>query len=164
MDALRDWFEKTFRIPFSTLVLPGAPLTKVDDLMWASPAAAKPLLVQGACLGFPQEAPDGYFLVGFWGHGINSYAFYYQRADGWSHVCFRLAYGGVYMDNELEARRIAAFFTAYFAFEKGLGRDYRLTAIDAMSEGLYELVHPTGRIAKIEESLEGNPNFSRLLS
>ncbi len=141
------------------------PLKETDGDLWMSAVAApRPLLVQGACLGFETEAPDGYFAVGFWGHGINSYAFYYQRADGWSRVCFRLGYGGVYMDNELAARRIAAFVAAYFAFEARLGRDYRLTAIDAMGEGRYELVHPSGRVVTIEKSFEADPDFSRLLA
>jgi hypothetical protein len=166
MEALRKAFEEAFKIPFSTLVLPGVRLVRVEGaefLFGSESAAAAPLLVQGAVFSFDQAAPDGYFLTGFWGHGVNSHAFYYARADGWSRVCFRLPFGGIYMDNDACAAHIAEFLPAWFDFERRLGRAYRVTAIESMDQGRYELVHPDGRLVTVKQSMLAKPEFAKRL-
>ncbi len=91
-----------------------------------------------------QERQDGYFLVGFWGHGINSYAFQYNRKNSWSDFSLRMSYGGVYMDNEAEAKKIADFINKYFAFEQQLIEEgniqkIHIAAFCNMDSGYYEL-------------------------
>ena len=96
-------------------------------------AQREPLLTQSDVDAFIERPRDGYFLVGFWGHGVNSHAFYYVRDGSQSRTYFRLPLGGVYMDNEEHATRIARFLPAFFAFERQqLEAGCVLMAIDSM--------------------------------
>lgn len=98
-------------------------------------------LVQGDIRPFLSHAPEGYFLIGFWGHGFNSYAFYYLRVDSISKIFFRLPYGGVYMDNKKGAERIGKFLPEFFDFEEKLKTMglRRLYAVESMGSGWYEV-------------------------
>ena len=55
-------------------------------LVGSEQASKNPMLIQGDISEFLKSAPEGYFLSGYWGHGVNSYAFYYSRVDSWSRV------------------------------------------------------------------------------
>ena len=82
----------------------------------------------------------GYFLVGFWGYGANSYAFYYSIVDSWKRVWFRLPYGGVYSDNKKRANDIIKFFPKYFDFQEKLsGKVKKLIAMESMGVGYYKV-------------------------
>jgi hypothetical protein len=144
MDDLRQAFEKTLGIPFSTLPIPELPLVRIFDertmLYGTQEAKARPVLYSEQVHSFAVGEFPGYFLVGAWGYGSNSYAFYYVRNDGRSRICFRLAHGGVYMDNEAQAGHIARFLPAFFAFESGQRcGGASVLAIDAMGWGLYRV-------------------------
>lgn len=83
-------------------------------LVGSKGAIKRQYLIQGDIGEFLRHAPEGYFLVGFWGHGFNSHAFYYLRVDSKSKIFFRLPYGGVYMDNKNEAEHISKFLPEFF--------------------------------------------------
>lgn len=166
MSKLAEIFQKEIGMtlpyipePFGKLL----PLFKPYDkclLFGSKVAVEKPYLVQGSISEFLETATKGYFLIGFWGHGVNSYAFYYSRVDSRSKVFFRLGYGGAYMDNELEAKHIREFLSAYFSFEKKIAdKVENIVAIDSMMSGFYKVTLPDGSKYEIKESLLDKPHF-----
>jgi len=167
MKNLESYFHKSFGIPIPKIILPDTKLVPLDNenpdeaYLFGSPIALeKTYLIQADLEPFINWCPEGYFLIGFWGHGANSYAFYYSRVDSWSNILFRLPYGGVYMDNEENAEYIREFLTRYFDFEKKLKREVNhLIAIESMGRELYEIVKPDGTRWETKESFFGNPNF-----
>lgn len=169
MKNLVNTFERVFDIPFSMLPLPDCklhPIGKSYDkalLFGSSKAFKKLFLVQGHIGRFAQICSQDYFLVGFWGHGVNSYAFYYSRCDEWSKVFFRLPYGGAYMDNGRAASEISTFLSNYFKFEnqvRNLG--FKLFVIDAMHEAQYRLEATDGKKVEYNKSLLIDANFSEI--
>jgi hypothetical protein len=168
LPKIRDVFTETFHIPFE---LPGVPpedtLVPLGDgglLLCSAACRDDPPLDHGQVLSFADRDLPGRFMVGFWGHGVNSYAFYYARDDGRNRVCLRLPYGGVYMDNERCAREIAAFLPAFFTFERDVAAGgASLAALESMGTGLYELVNGDGSRRRHEGSLLRHPKFDLLL-
>ena len=167
MQELKKAFKKAFNIPFSALPLPEYKLFPIgeDELLFGSEEAVRtPILRVGDNDRFMIKCSPGFFMVGFWGHGVNSYAFYYSRIDQLSKIYFRLAYGGVYTNNEKAAKEIAKFLPTFFKFEaeiKGLG--YHLVAVDAMWEGWYQVTTPEGKRKEYNKSLLEHPKFSEVL-
>ena len=157
-----DLFKDSFAIPLPEAMLPPAdalPLEGMPHLVGSEPAREHPLLLQGEVPRFPADHPKGYYLMGFWGHGVNSHAFYYVRVDEVRQVCFRLPYGGIYMDNERYARAIPRFLQAYLRFERSvLERGGVITAVEAMGHGRYR-VELQGREGMVERSLLEDPAF-----
>jgi hypothetical protein len=163
MDDLRRAFEKTLGISFSTLPIPELPLVRIFDertMLYGTQAAKlRPVLYSEQVHDFAVGKFPGYFLVGAWGYGVNSYAFYYVRDDGRSRIYFRLAHGGVYMDNEAQAAHIASFLPAFFAFESAQRcAGASVLAIDAMGWGLYR-VSRDGQVREHFGSLFASPGF-----
>lgn len=142
----REWARKGWS-PAPRGAPPSAKGYPENALMWATRLAAHyPLLIQGDIGPLLERAPEGYFLFGFWGHGVNSYAFYYVRADSWRRIFFRLAFGGVYMDNSKRARQVREFLLSYFDFEEALaGKVKTLIAVESMGWGEYRIVMPDGQ-------------------
>ena len=58
-------------------------------------------------------APPGAFMTGFYGYGMNSYAFYRVESTTRVSAFLRLPYGGAYMDDEKERANIVASLNAY---------------------------------------------------
>ena len=165
MRRLRTFFRESFGISLSRVVdLPNEELFCLSEngLLYGSAIAFKKnYLVQDDINDFVTSDAKGYFLMGFWGHGINSYAFYYLRIDDWSHIFFRLAYGGVYMDDAERARKVREFLSNYFAFEQELKLKAKsLTAIDSMGYGDYSITLLDGRLVSLKESIYWNADFS----
>jgi hypothetical protein len=165
MKRLRTFFRESFGISLSRVVdLPQEELFCLSEngLLYGSAIAIKKnYLVQSDINDFVTSDAKGYFLMGFWGHGINSYAFYYSRIDDWSHIFFRLAYRGVYMDDVEAARDVREFLSNYFAFEPELKLKAKsLTAIDSMDYGKYSITLLDGRLFSLEESMYGRADFS----
>jgi hypothetical protein len=165
MRRLTAFFQQSFGISLPrVVVLPHEELICLteDGLLYGSATAKqKPYLIQGDIHDFISSDDKGYFFIGFWGHGINSYAFYYGRIDEWSHIFFRLPYGGGYMDNRIAARRVRMFLSNYFAFEPELkDKAKTIIAIDSMGYGNYTMVLLDGRLVSLEESLYKNADFS----
>jgi hypothetical protein len=165
MKRLRAFFWESFGISLSRVVaLPNEELFCLAEnglLYGSATAKQKIFLAQSYINDFIASDDVGYFLIGYWGHGINSYAFYYSRIDEWSHIFFRLAYGGVYMDNAEAARYVREFLSNYFAFEPVLKLKAKsLTAIDSMGDGDYSITLYDGRLVSLKESLYRNADFS----
>ncbi|OGW55284.1 MAG: hypothetical protein A2Y48_10505 [Nitrospirae bacterium RIFCSPLOW2_12_42_9] len=150
MEKLRKAFENSFGIPIPEIMLPKEKLSSWDNALLFGSSVAKSCkelyLIQGNITKFIESCPEDYFLIGFWGHGVNSYALYYLRVDSWSKIFFRLPYGGVYEDNEKNARHIREFLINFFAFEKELvGKVKSLIAVESMGEGSYKVVTFDGK-------------------
>ena len=164
MRRLSKFFEESFGISLARVVhLPKEELfcLSEDGLLYGSAIARENnYLVQSDIHDFKTSDARGYFLMGYWGHGINSYAFYYSRIDDWSHIFFRLAYGGVYMNNDEAARDVREFLSNYFKFEPELKRKAKsFTAIDSMGSGSYSITLRDGRLVSLEESMYGRADF-----
>jgi hypothetical protein len=169
MTRFRKIVEDTFEIPFDSLGLP-ATLKPVgrrgsDALLYASPGSAKRLSLMQPDMGtFAQETPPvGHCLVGFWGHGTNSYAFYLSRVTPGSAVHFRLPYGGGYGDPKEDARQVREFLSAFLEFERAVkdaGRE--LLAIDSMEDGSYRVSVGGLPIFSHGESMLMAPRFDQL--
>ena len=112
-------------IVFSNISIPKFNLYQIpiDYLIGSKEALKDQYLVQGSIDHFFEDLHGQYFLMGFWGHGVNSYAFYYIRSDPKSKIFFRLPYGGVYMDNDKEKVRINKFLTRFFDLENKLSNE-----------------------------------------
>ncbi|MBI4524538.1 MAG: hypothetical protein HY695_12090 [Deltaproteobacteria bacterium] len=167
LKKLQEAFEIAFNIPFSTLVIPAVRVQKIgsESLLFGSAEAARhPMLVQGDIMTFDETSPAGYFLVGFWGHGVNSYAFYYSFDDGRNKICLRLPYGGVYMDNKIASQRIAGFLSAFFVFlNETRIRGASVVAIESMGLGRYRVLTAGGEKHDHKGSLLGQPRFKKAL-
>ena len=117
-------------------------------------------LIQGRINSFLTSCPECYYLVGFWGHGVNSYGFYYSRMDSWRKILFRLPYGGGYMDNKLMTKHVREFLISYIEFAQSITPDIKsLIAIDSMEEGYYKFVLDNEKTIELKESFFSNPNF-----
>ena len=167
MQRLQKAFGEAFNIPFSTLPLSEYKLFPVEEnelLLGSEEAVRTPILRAGDVDRFMVKGSPGFFMVGFWGHGVNSHAFYYSRIDQQSKIYFRLAYGGIYTNNEKAAKDIAKFLPAFFKFEVEIGQlGYHLVAVDAMWEGWYQVTTPEGKRKEYNKSLLEHPNFSEVL-
>jgi hypothetical protein len=165
MIRLLNAFETRFGITPPPGMLPEGPLEPIATgaLLYGSPVAVQrgTYLLQTEIGSFLRDAPEGYLLVGFWGHGVNSYAFYYARVDAHSRVYFRLGYGGVYMDNDAAAAQIRAFLTRWFALEPILReRTASYLAVEAMEAARYRLVRADGEEVDTDRHFLHHPDFA----
>lgn len=176
---LNATFKECFGIPILRTMLPQwnnvclVPLDGKEEiensLLIGSKIADKSRLIPGpnvlkglaADRNFVESCPEGYYMIGFWGYGVNSYAFYYSCVDSWSRVYFRLPYGGVYGDTEKEARQIRNFLVKYFDFEHKIRNKAKsLIAMENMGRGYYKIVIRNEKILEFEESFFENPDFN----
>jgi len=168
MKKLKSVFKDAFGVPIEQVI----PLKKnlipiegnpEDALLFGSKVAAEqPYLLDPS---MEEMVPEGYFLVGFWGYGANSSAFYFQMVDTWKRVWFRLPYGGAYADVKFEANNIMKFLPKYFEFQEKLyGEVKKLLAMESMGGGYYKIVKTDDNILEVRESFLLKPDFQRLLS
>ena len=124
----------------------------LGQLLFGSGAALEhPYRVQPDVEDFLREAPEGHFAIGFWGHGVQSHAFYVQRVESWCRIYLRIPYGGVYSDHEAQAlslHRVLRWLPEFLREARGHCRHLRL--VDSMSDGQLRA-----------EDLEGNVLESR---
>jgi hypothetical protein len=163
LDALRRRFESSFGFPLPAEIEGVETLRPVDArglLLGSAAAVPRVYLTQGDVDDFVEGAPDGYRVAGFWGHGINSYGFYYCRADAKTRIFFRLPYGGVYGDPEADGARVRVFLTAWIDYERRVGPDARrLLALESMGAGHYRIETGSGAVLECTRSLLGDPRF-----
>jgi hypothetical protein len=137
MNGLRDAFRRELKADLP-LPLPSQCISVTDDglLVGNAEAARRPLLVEEDIDEF-LSVPDGYFLAGFWGHGVNSYAFYWCVADPRQRVFLRLPYGGVYMHPEETAAGVLSVLRSYAGFwtRRTAADIVRLVAVSSMDGG-----------------------------
>jgi len=167
MEKLKSLFQQCFGIAMPKDILINEPLVPLslsnesEQYLWGSKIATeKQYLIQGHIDSFIEEVPEGYYLIGFWGHGVNSYAFYYSMVGEWRRIFFRLPYGGIYIDNEMAGKQVRGFLEKYIDFEKSLAGSVKsLIAVDSMRSGYYKIIKNDGQIIELKESFFENPNF-----
>jgi hypothetical protein len=151
---IKNIIENTFEIPLSKITLPQLNIYEIPNYSFigSKKALKNRYLAQGSIDDFLKEDND-YFIMGFWGHGINSYAFYYIRTDPKSKIFLRLPYGGGYMDNDKEKVRIKNYLTRFFSLEKKLSKITQHTlAIESMGESYFKLRLKNGETFNYELS------------
>jgi hypothetical protein len=113
---------------------------------------------------FLEQAPIRYVMVGFWGHGVNSYAFYYCCSDPSVKVFLRIPYGGAYMGEAERARLVAFFenFTPFLQMVRPLILSMQL--VESMGSSYRRIVTKSGKTIEEEEpSLHLNPDYCQRL-
>ena len=111
-------------------------------------------LTQGDIDRFFTDSPIGTYRLGFWGHGVNSYALYLQSRSEFSTVFLRILFGGVYEDNAediAEANRYLKNLSEIL--DECEDRDIRIEVCESMGYGFYRLFTPDGVGIEFEESL-----------
>jgi len=170
MKKLKEVFRKSFGVELEEIIPFPEGLLAIDSkncdeaLLFASSIAKETkhglYFVQADIGSFLKSCPRGYFMVGFWGYGINSYAFYYVRVDSMSKVFFRLPYGGVYMNNDQMALLVKNFLTNFLIFEKRLiGAVKSFVAVESMGVGYYTFLLRNKRKIELKESLFRDGDF-----
>jgi hypothetical protein len=134
--------------------------------LYGSPVAlnGRPYLIQEDIEAFLTEAPDGYLVLGFWGYGINSYAFYYGSVTPWARIFLRLPYGGAYM-GEGEKARLFGFFEHFSPFlERVRPLLSSLQVVESMGYSFRRFCLQSGRVLEeTEPSLHAEPDQWALL-
>jgi len=145
LKKIRELTQEYFQISLDDLPIPETELVNIEPdradglLVGSKEALNYQYLVQGDITPFLNKSPEGYFLIGFWGHGFNSYGFYYSRVEPNSRIFFRLPYGGAYMNNKREAIRIKDFIINFFEFKNKLKTATTFNVVEYMGEGYYEI-------------------------
>lgn len=107
---------------------------------------SEPVIMQGQ-LGGALHTEPGYFMAGFWGHGVNSYAVYLARTTERSRLFLRLPYGdGVYCsDPDAERADALAALERYSRLAESLPVKH-VTLLDSLGTAFYEIVRHDGRV------------------
>ncbi len=149
LDSLLSFYAERIGGPFPlSLLPPDQPMHWQEQTLFSTVQTAEPLyLLQSTIDAFLSAAPLGFFSVGFWGHGINSHAFYYQRREPSCSLFLRLAYGGFYDDNERAARQIRAtmeWFAGFLPIVSARAR--HCIVVDSMGDALYRICLHNGEV------------------
>ena len=120
----------------------------LGQLLFGTAAALEhPYRVQPDVEDFLRDAPEGHFAIGFWGHGIQSHAFYVQRVEPWCRVYLRIPYGGVYSDHEDQALKLHRVLLWLPEFLRDAGRHCRhLRLVDSMGDAQLRAEHLEGNV------------------
>jgi hypothetical protein len=107
----------------------------------------RPYRVQSDVDDFLQEAIEGHFAIGFWGHGIQSHAFYIQRVEPWCRVYLRIPYGGIYSDCQEQAIKLHQVLLWLPEFLREARSQCRhLKLVDSMGDGQLRVESDDGEI------------------
>jgi hypothetical protein len=108
---LAGWFREAFggELPLEAALRPAHHL---GAKVWGSESLVGRDVEPPMTPGFLDE-PAEYVLAGYWGHGVNSWAFYYVGRWSDHRVFFRLAFGGVYGDTARDAAFARDFLARY---------------------------------------------------
>jgi hypothetical protein len=167
---LQQAFQKVFgfSIPIPITKKDLQPIEGKPFLLGSPISLQKQFLLQGYIDEFLEFCPAGYFLIGFWGHGLMSDGFYYSRVDSWSKIFFRLPYTGAYYytkDVKEMARCVREFLIQFIEFEKLISKKAKtLIAVESMGDGYYKIVMLNGKTYEIDRSLFDKCNLLKELS
>ncbi len=142
LNRLKTQMEKNFSLSLTDFPFPETPLYVIpNNFLIGSKEALKELFVAEGHINHLMESIDNYFLMGYWGHGMNSYAFYYVWVDSKRKIFFRLPFGGAYTNNEKSTRNIQSFFGRYLEFEKKIKDQVKkFTAVRSMGRRSYYVI------------------------
>jgi len=168
LKPLRTDFAEAFGQPFPNWMVENTDVVEIVPdrgggyLVGDAHARARPVLVGGDLTDFVNAAPVGYLMVGLWGHGVNSHAYYYSHVEAAGRVWLRLPFGGVYMDNDDNAAAIPDFFTRLYEFLHIL-RDRRMRYLIThhFSSGEIHIETADGRTAEHHGTFLYYPEFER---
>lgn len=149
LDSLLSFYAERIGGPFPLTLLPSdQPLHWQGQTLFGTARGTEPpYLLQSTIDSFLSEAPMGHCAVGFWGHGLNSHAFYYQRREPWGSLFLRLAYGGFYDDNERAARRIRTTMEWFAGFLPIVSERARhCIVVDSMGDGIFRIALPDEQV------------------
>ncbi len=149
LDTLLAFYEERMGGPLpSTLLPPNQRLHWQGQTLFGTARGTEPpYLLQSTIDAFLSEAPMGHCAVGFWGHGINSHAFHYQRREPWCSVYLRLSYGGFYDGNQRAARRIRATMDGFGRLLPIVRQRARhCIVVDSMGDALFRIALPGGQV------------------
>jgi hypothetical protein len=144
----RTYFERVIGKP-PPFAIPDeyAPVITSDgrEQMIASGLAEEVMLV-AMQNGAIEAKPRGWFQYGFWGHGVNSYSFYFAEVTDRHRVFFRVPYGaGVYSsDPDAERARLVELLELYRSFRERPDVE-RALLIDAMGDAQLDVRFTDGR-------------------
>ena len=113
--------------------------------------STRPTLVQTR-LGDSLEKKPGYFMAGFWGHGVNSYSVYLARTTERSRLFLRLPYGAGAHAGNRERERALDRLERFYRLAETLPLAH-VTLIDSRGAARYELVRHDGRVLVSPEGL-----------
>lgn len=141
------------------------PGRRVPALVFSAAAQADAMLVQ-ADISRLGSLPLGYFMAGFWGHGANSYAFYWCEVTPVIRVFFRLSYGGHYSDVDKDRRFVVQFLTNWnvFVASRIPAHVQSVVAYDSMGLASWEFTMADGTMASIESTAAHTGDFEALLA
>ncbi|WP_216904427.1 hypothetical protein [Synechococcus sp. CCY 9618] len=145
--TLEALYAERIGVPLPRDLLSGKPMHWMDQKLFGSEEARGLLYtVQSMITDFLEEAPEGYLTMGFWGHGMNSHAFYHQRVEPGCRVFLRLPHGGIFDDSGEDSRRIREVMDWLPGFLAALRPRVRhLELVDSMGAAWMRLGLPDGR-------------------
>lgn len=97
-------------------------------------------------------APRGWFQAGFWGHGINSYAFYLAEVTDRHRALIRLPYGGGAYSTPDEAPRAVAQLARYRKFRALPPEHVKEALVVDSYDHLYDVENAEGRRFSIDRT------------
>ena len=114
--------------------VPGAPMLRVNA------PGAELYLAAGDIERFRSSAPTGYRMLGFWGHGANSHAFYFVAREPGETIYLRLPTGGAYCDPAACMADIADYLPALQPVLQAVRRrDGSALIVEAMGQAHYAI-------------------------
>lgn len=146
------WFHETFGAEFPVrLVLP---LPHLRDQIWTSEPRPDSVPMTSNC----QRPAGDHLLAGFWGHSVNSYAFYLIQQFGSHRLFFRLSYGGAYGDPDKDAARVLGFLRGYQSFwMRWAGRLKESDLHHEMGKSYASVVLEDGTTVKLDDPPGADP-------
>lgn len=149
---LAGWFRDAFgaELPLDEALRPAHHL---GGKVWGSESLVGTDVEPPMTPGF-LDRPAEYVLAGYWGHGINSWAFYYVGRWAGHRVFFRLGYGGVYGDSARDAAYARDFLARYQEFRtRDLPRLTGSTLIHDMGDSVAQL-ELAGRTVRVADQAD----------
>jgi hypothetical protein len=148
-DSFLSFYAERIGGPFPlSLLPPDRPLHWQGQNLFGTARGTEPLyLLQSTIDAFLSAAPFGTFSVGFWGHGLNNHAFYYQRREPWCSLFLRLPYGGLDGDDGQAAHRIRAtmeWIDGFLPF--ACERARHCIVVDSLGDALFRIVLAGGQV------------------
>ena len=152
-------------------LLPPTNLNTIDRYFFSNnkeDSKAVPL-IQGDIDRFFEKTPIGTYRLGWWGHGINSYALYIQLRSKSSSIFLRLPFGGCYEDNQKRLVQINEYLEVLVGIlEQCDKRGIDIEVCESMGFGFYRMFTRDGEGTEFEESLFEHPNptvrFNKMLA
>lgn len=116
-ETAHEWFERTFGAPLPFPVL--EPLVQVPGRAHWATALAPELAAEALVVPIFPQAPARYTVIGHWGYGIGSQAFYFVCKDEHHRVFLRVGYGGPYDDPVERNAEIVSALSGYRLLREG---------------------------------------------